>query len=52
MKKNSLQFTEKQITLVYGIEPLTIAEMHQIRGGRSDEKSRTKEVDVYDNRER
>jgi hypothetical protein len=33
-----------------GIETLSLSEMHNIRGG-SDNKLRTKDIDVYDTRE-
>jgi hypothetical protein len=35
-----------------GFEPLTVSEMFKIRGGGSDDKSKTKEVDIYDTREK
>jgi hypothetical protein len=34
-----------------GIELLINTELHLIRGGNSDDKSKTQETDVYDKRE-
>jgi hypothetical protein len=34
-----------------GFEELTVSEMFRIRGGGSDDKTKTKEIDIYDTRE-
>jgi hypothetical protein len=34
-----------------GFEELTVSEMFKIRGGGTDDKSKTKDIDIYDTRE-
>ena len=34
-----------------GFEELTVSEMFRIRGGGSDDKTKTKEIDIYDTKE-
>lgn len=41
----------KNIMFLNGIEILNNTELHTIRGGNTEDKSKTKETDVYDTRE-
>jgi hypothetical protein len=35
-----------------GFEELTVSEMFRIRGGGSEEKVKTREIDIYDTKEK
>ncbi len=43
--------TKLSIAGINGIEELNYSEMYRIRGGYAEEKTKTKEIDVYDTRE-
>jgi hypothetical protein len=51
MKALKIDSGLSNFTISEGFEILTIAEMWQIRGGNSEDKSKSKEVDVYDPKE-
>ncbi len=51
MKTNKNFNTSNNFSLNIGIEILNNFEMLNIRGGETNEKLRTKEMDVYDTRE-
>ena len=51
MKKSMENKTKINILKADGYEMLTLDELHSIRGGNSNDKTQTKEKDIYDRRD-
>ena len=49
--KNIFNNIEINKSSLKGIEELSITELLKIRGGNSDDKTKTKETDIYDTRD-